>query len=105
VHIEELSGLDGSDDPELDTPEKILWDKFAQAGVLLSPGFFFAADSNDERLTKSANFRISFSNADVSNNLPNIGGLSPRTDGLQHETMKKVVATIGNVIDELQHLD
>ena len=66
MHIEELKGLDASSDPQLDTPEKRLWDKFARAGVLLAPGFFFATDGNDERIKTEANFRMSFSNVDVS---------------------------------------
>jgi len=83
VHVEELKGLDRSGDPELDTPEKRLWDKFAKAGVLLAPGYFFAADGNDERIKTEANFRISFSNVDCGQ-------------------MKMAVETIGAVLEELQ---
>lgn len=66
VYIEELDGLDHSGDPQLNTAEKRLWDKFAREGVLIAPGFFFVTDDNDERIKTTANFRMSFSNADVS---------------------------------------
>jgi len=85
VYVEELKGLDRSGDPQLDTAEKRLWDKFAKAGALLAPGFFFATDDNDERIKTEANFRISFSNVD-------------------HGQMEKAVERIGAVLEELQGL-
>jgi len=81
VNLEILEGLDKSDDPELNTPEKRLWDKFAEAGVLLGPGYFFAADDNDKRTRKEAHFRISYSYADLN-------------------LMKKAVGLIAKVLNE-----
>jgi len=82
VHLDALDYLGQSSDPELNTEEKVLWDKFVKGGILVAPGYIFAADERDRRLTEEANFRISFSNAD-------------------HTTMKKAVCTIANVLDAL----
>jgi hypothetical protein len=66
VHVESLPGLKTSDDPELDTKEKVLWIKLADAGLLVGPGYLFAADTEDERMKTEAHFRLSFSTVDVS---------------------------------------
>ncbi|KZT05602.1 PLP-dependent transferase [Laetiporus sulphureus 93-53] len=51
-------------DPE-ETPELQLWTKLADAGVLISPGWFFAADTlNPPTDEMEGHYRISFSNAD-----------------------------------------
>ncbi|TFY57906.1 hypothetical protein EVJ58_g6740 [Rhodofomes roseus] len=48
-----------------ESPEIQLWTKIADAGVLISPGWFFAADvENPPTDEMEGHFRISFSNAD-----------------------------------------
>lgn len=43
-----------------------LWTKIAEAGVLVSPGWFFAADTENPPTDEvEGHFRISFSNSDV----------------------------------------
>lgn len=66
MDVEQLPRLDKSDNPSLNTKEKRLWDKIASAGILLAPGYIFAADERDPRAKSEANFRMSFSNVDVS---------------------------------------
>ncbi|KAI0921014.1 hypothetical protein AcW1_004869 [Taiwanofungus camphoratus] len=62
VHFENLPAI--RSDPE-ESPEMQLWTKLAEAGLLIAPGFFFAADQENPPAPQGdGHFRISFSSAD-----------------------------------------
>lgn len=52
-----------------ETLEVQLWTNLAEAGLLVAPGWYFAAD-DDVNDAGSGHFRISFSNAEVGYNIP-----------------------------------
>lgn len=64
LHFENIPKPD-SDDPE--TTETKLWTKLAEAGVIASPSWFFAADLVEPPADPNVegHFRMSFSNANV----------------------------------------
>ncbi|TFY60507.1 hypothetical protein EVG20_g7392 [Dentipellis fragilis] len=69
VHFKERAASANANGPVgEDTLEMKLWIKLAEAGVLMAPGWFFAADTDEDRIPADPNveghLRISFSNAD-----------------------------------------
>ena len=76
-----------------------LFVKFAEAGVIVAPGWIFAADTESPPEPGSGHFRISFSNADVSisNTVVVVFTDFPP---LQLPTFKKVVKIFGQVLRE-----
>lgn len=48
-----------------ETLEQKLWVALAEAGLLLCPGVYFAANPLDEEVKASGHFRLSFSNSEV----------------------------------------
>ncbi|KZT71526.1 PLP-dependent transferase [Daedalea quercina L-15889] len=64
IHFDNLPAYKRQGEGE-ESPEIQLWTKIAEAGVLISPGWFFAADvENPPTDELEGHFRISFSNAD-----------------------------------------
>ncbi|CCL98270.1 uncharacterized protein FIBRA_00264 [Fibroporia radiculosa] len=79
VHFENCPGANASG---AERPEIQLWVKIAEAGVVISPGWFFAADEENPPTDETeGHFRISFSYADF-------------------ETLRKAVKIIANVMKE-----
>lgn len=60
MHFESMPSFKEGDE---ETLEVQLWENLAEAGVLLSPGWFFSAQ--DAVDAGEGHYRISFSNADV----------------------------------------
>lgn len=95
MHFDSHPSFKAGDEESLEVQ---LWTKLAEEGLLVAPGWFFAADDgvND---AGQGHFRISFSNAEVS--LHDILRLSV-TDVLvrQFSQMKKAVKIFGKITKE-----
>lgn len=63
MHFENHPRINDFDE---ETLEHKLWVALAEAGLLIGPGAFFAADPLDEKVKASGHFRLSFSNSEVS---------------------------------------
>lgn len=64
LHFDGLPSFQPGDE---DSYEMKLFANFAEAGVVVAPGWFFAADTVNPPEPGAGHFRVSFSNADVSN--------------------------------------
>ncbi len=62
IHFENYPSFKAGDEATL---EMQLWEKLAEAGVLVAPGWYFSAYVGEAPDAGEGHFRISFSNAEV----------------------------------------
>ncbi|TCD67496.1 hypothetical protein EIP91_012301 [Steccherinum ochraceum] len=79
LHFDDIPNFQPGDEESL---EMQAWTKLAEAGVLVAPGWFFAADGVNPPEPGAGHFRIAFSNADFA-------------------TFKTAVTTLGQVLREI----
>ena len=63
IYFEHLPSFKPGDEDDL---ERKLWEKFADGGIIIAPGWFFMADDVNPPEPGAGHFRISFANAEVS---------------------------------------
>lgn len=64
VHLDSITKYTSLDEDD-ETTEKKIWVALAERGLLISPGWIFAANTEEEALSNEGHFRISFSNVEV----------------------------------------
>ncbi|KZS93370.1 PLP-dependent transferase [Sistotremastrum niveocremeum HHB9708] len=80
VHLDSITKYTSLDEDD-ETTEKKIWVALAERGLLISPGWIFAANTEEEALSNEGHFRISFSNVEA-------------------EVMKKAVGILSSVLHE-----